>query len=95
MVFVLTNSSMTDLSACMYYFVRFVSFVVVEILVPLSKLPQPFSQCNLWCKPEVTFKGCGISIGGGNITRLHGDELFVSLEVEVSGKDTGANQFLL
>ena len=88
---------MTDLSVSCYLakFVRFPSFVVIELLIPLRKLPQSISQRYLWCKSKITFKGCGISIGGWYITWLHGNQLLMGLEVEVRGKDTGTNQFLL
>ena len=67
----------------------------IELFIPLCKLPLSLSQRYLWCKPEVTFKGCGIGIGGGYIAGLHGDELLMGLEVEVCGKNSGTNQFFL
>ena len=69
--------------------------MAIELLIPFRKLPQSLSQRYLGCKPEVTFKGGGIGIGGGYITWLHGNELLVCLEVEVCGKNSGTNQFLL
>ena len=67
----------------------------IELFIPLCELPQALSQRDLWREPEVTFKGCGISVGGGYIAGLHGDELLVSLEVKVSRKDTGTDQLFL
>ena len=69
--------------------------LTVVFFVPLRKLPQSFPQRNFRCKSEVTFKGGGIGIRRGDITWLHRDELFVGLEVEVCGKDTGTYQFFL
>ena len=67
----------------------------IVLLVPLRKLPQPFPQRDLRCKPEISFEGGSISIGRGDITRLHGHELLVGLEVVVRGEYAGADEFLL
>ena len=69
--------------------------LTVVFLIPLCELPQSLSQRNLGRKPEVTFKGCSISIGGGDISWLHGHKFFVRLEVEVCRENTSTNQFLL
>ena len=67
----------------------------IVFLIPLRKLPQPFSQCNLRRKPEITLEGGSIGIGGGDVAGLHRHELLVGLEVVVGGEDAGADEFLL
>ena len=69
--------------------------MAIELLIPLREFPQSLSQRYLWCKSEVTFKSSSIGIRCWNISGLHGHKLFVCLEVEVCGKDSGTDQFLL
>ena len=49
----------------------------------------------MWFESEVTlYSGC-VSKGGWNVTWLHWDELLVTLEVVVCGKDFGTYEFFL
>ena len=69
--------------------------LLIVFFVPFGKLPQPFPERNLRCKPEIPFKGRRIGIGGRNISRLHGHEFLMGLEVVVLGKDSSSHEFLL
>ena len=67
----------------------------IVFLIPLRKLPQPFPQRNLRRKPEIPFKRGCIGIGGRNISRLHGHEFLVGLEIVVRGENSRSDEFLL
>ena len=68
---------------------------MIVFLVPLRKLPQPLPQRNLRRKPEISFKRRCIGISGWNISRLHGHEFLVGVEVVVLGEHSGSDEFLL
>ena len=58
-------------------------------------MAQALAQCNFWGEAKVALKGGGISIGGRNITWLHGYELLVRIKVVVLRQDTGTEESLL
>lgn len=58
-------------------------------------MAQALAQGYLWREAEVALKGCGISIGGGDIAWLHGDKLLVGLEVKVLRQHAGTDKLLL
>jgi hypothetical protein len=68
---------------------------LIVFSIPLGEMAEAFVKGDLRGEPEVTFQGGGISIGGGDITGLHGNQLFVSLEVEILGQNPSTHQFLL
>jgi hypothetical protein len=55
--------------------------------VPFGELAEAFAEGNLRGEPEVTFQGGGVCVSGGDITGLHGNELFVGLEIEILGQN--------
>lgn len=58
-------------------------------------MSEAFAEGDFRGEAEIALEGGGVGIGSGDITGLHGDELFVGLEVEVLREDTGANEFFL
>jgi hypothetical protein len=58
-------------------------------------MAEAFAEGDLRGEAEVTGQGFCISIGGGDITRLHGDKLLVGLEVEILGQNPRTHQLLL
>ena len=86
---------MANANRCLNDGTAFMPGLSIELFIPLRELSQSLSQRYLGCKPEITFKGCGICVGSGDITQLHGDELFVSLEVKVCWKDTSTYKLFL
>ena len=73
---------------------HFVLFLV-ELGVPLGEVAEAFAEGDLRAEAVVALKGGGVGIGGGDVTGLHGDELFVSVEVEVLGEDAGTDELFL
>ena len=69
--------------------------LLIVFFVPLGKLPQPLSERNLRRKPEIPFKRGRISISGRNVSRLHGHEFLMGLEVVVLGENASSHEFLL
>ena len=58
-------------------------------------MAEAFAEGGGGLEAEVTLEGGGISIGDGNVTGLHGDELLVGVEVVVGREDTGTEEFFL
>ena len=71
------------------------SFYTIIPNIPLSKYPQAFSQAGIGLEAEVLFQGLRVGVGHGHVTRLHGHEFLVGLEVVVLGQDTGTDQLFL
>ena len=69
--------------------------LLVELGVPLGEVAEAFAEGDLRGEAVVALKGGGVGIGSGDVTGLHGDELFVGLEVEVLGEDAGTDEFFL
>ena len=69
--------------------------MIIIFCIPLSKSPQAFPQAGIGLEAEVLFQGLRVGIGHGHVTRLHGHELLVGLEVVVLGQDAGTDQFFL
>ena len=67
----------------------------IEGFVPFGEVAEAGAQGGAGLEGEVAFKGGGVGIGGGDVAGLHGDELFVGLEVVILGEHLGADQFLL
>ena len=61
--------------------------------VPFGEVAEAFAEGDLRGEAVVALKGGGVGIGGGDVAGLHGDELFVSVEVEVLGEDAGTDEF--
>lgn len=68
---------------------------LVELGVPLGEVAETFAEGDLRGEAVVALKGGSVGIGSGDVTGLHGDELFVGLEVEVLGEDAGTDEFFL
>ena len=68
---------------------------LIELGVPLGEVAEAFAEGDLRGEAVVALKGGGVGIGGGDVAGLHGDELFVGLEVEVLGEDAGTDEFFL
>ena len=62
----------------------------IKFLVPFGEVTEAGAEGDGGLEAEVTFEGGGVGIGDGDVTRLHGDELFVGLEVVVMREDTGS-----
>ena len=71
------------------------SFYTIIPSIPLSKSSQTFSQTGIGLEAEVLFQGLRVGVGHGHVTRLHGHEFLVGLEVVVLGQDTGTDQLFL
>jgi len=56
---------------------------------------EAFAEGDLRGEAVVALKGGSVGIGSGDVAGLHGDELFVSVEVEVLGEDAGTDEFFL
>ena len=69
--------------------------LLIVFLVPLRKLSQPLSQRNLRRETEIPFKCRRIGIGGRDISRLHGHEFLMGLEVVVLREHASSDEFLL
>ena len=65
------------------------------MIVPLGKPAQAFPQRGGGAETEVPLQGRGVSIGNGDVTRLHGNRLLVGLEVIVPGQYAGPDQLFL
>ena len=68
---------------------------MIIITIPLCKLAEALAQGYPGREAEVALEGGTVGIGDGDVAGLHGDELFVGLEVVVGGKYAGADEFFL
>lgn len=68
---------------------------MIEFLVPLGELPQPFPQTRVGLEAKVPFQRAGIRIGNRHVAWLHGHQLLVRLEVVVLRQYARADQLLL
>ena len=73
---------------------HFVLFLV-ELGVPFGEVAEAFAEGDFRGEAVVALKGGGVGIGSGDVTGLHGDKLFVGLEVEVLGEDAGTDELFL
>lgn len=64
-------------------------------LIPFGEFAEAFAEGDFGGEAVITLQGGGVGIGDGDIAGLHGDELFVGLEIEVLGEDACANEFFL
>ena len=69
--------------------------LLVELGVPFGEVAETFAEGDLRGEAVVALKGGGVGIGGGDVAGLHGDELFMGLEVEVLGEDAGTDELFL
>ena len=58
-------------------------------------MAEAFAKGDLGGEAEVALEGGGVSVGGGDVAGLHGDQLLVGFEVVVLWQDTGTEEFLL
>ena len=58
-------------------------------------MAEAFAEGDLRGEAVVALKGGGVGIGGGDVAGLHGDELFVGVEVEILWEDTGTDELFL
>ena len=63
--------------------------------IPFGEFAEAFAEGDFRGETEIALEGGGVGIGSGDITGLHGNELFVGLEVEVLGEDTCTDEFFL
>ena len=89
-----TNSHQITICGISFLIVRSSPLPII-LLIPLRKLPQPLPERNLRRKPKISFERRRISIGRRNVSRLHGHEFFMGLEVVVRGEHAGSDKFLL
>ena len=63
--------------------------------IPLSKSSQAFSQTGIGLETKVLLQWGCVCVGHWHITRLHGHEFLVGIEVVVLGKHAGTDQLFL
>ena len=72
-----------------------VVLLVIICLVPLSEAAETFTKGGGGFEAEVLFERGGIGVGDGDITGLHGHELFVGLEIVVFGEHACTDELFL
>ena len=77
-----TSTSLRDISS-------------IKLCIPLCKGTETLTEGSAGFETEVALEGGGVGIGDRDIAGLHGDKLFVGIEIVVLGKDTGTDEFLL
>ena len=58
-------------------------------------MAEAFAEGNLGGEAKVSLQGGGVCVGCGDVSRLHGDQLFMDLKVVVLGQNAGSQEFFL
>ena len=69
--------------------------LLVVFRVPLGKMSETFSYPDLRSESVVLLQRSTVSTGHRNVAGLHTDQFPMALEVVVSRKNSGSDQFLL